>query len=238
MPMELTALPPAATGLPATRPITPDGATDGATPDRSGLNLWGSDGFGFGDLLDILNPLQHVPVISTLYRKLTGDEIGNAARVAGGALFGGPIGLIGALMNAMVERSSGQDLGETLIALVSPSEGDPKEAIIAQSGVTSEPPVTVATAAVTPLYGGFAALRPAEIPSVWRGPLGTLSTPSFRNRNEENSPREEPLRNRNDSRNAPDRASVVAAMSAALDRYRTSARLNSPASGAVADLWR
>ena len=54
--------------------------------------LFGADGFNFLDLLDVINPLQHIPFVSTLYRALTGDTIAPASRVAGGAPFGGPIG--------------------------------------------------------------------------------------------------------------------------------------------------
>ena len=46
----------------------------------------------FGDVLDLVNPLQHLPGISTVYRRLTGDVISPAMRLAGGALFGGPLG--------------------------------------------------------------------------------------------------------------------------------------------------
>ena len=49
--------------------------------------------FGFRDLLDIVNPLQHLPIISSIYRWLTGDRPGEAAEIAGDALYGGPIGV-------------------------------------------------------------------------------------------------------------------------------------------------
>jgi len=62
--------------------------TDGA--DK--FAAFGSDGLTFSDIIDVINPLQHIPVIGTLYRKLTGDVIDPATRIAGGALFGGPIG--------------------------------------------------------------------------------------------------------------------------------------------------
>lgn len=54
--------------------------------------LFGDKGLRFRDLLDIVNPLQHIPGVSQVYRKLTGDEIKPAMALAGGALFGGPIG--------------------------------------------------------------------------------------------------------------------------------------------------
>lgn len=54
--------------------------------------LFGEDGFSFGDILDIVNPLQHIPIVNSIYRKITGDTIAPVMQVAGGALFGGPLG--------------------------------------------------------------------------------------------------------------------------------------------------
>ncbi|MBT5663730.1 MAG: hypothetical protein HOJ06_00205, partial [Rhodospirillaceae bacterium] len=54
-------------------------------PNSAGAQsaFFGEDGLTFGDVLDIINPLQHIPVVSTLYRELTGDEISPGARMAG-----------------------------------------------------------------------------------------------------------------------------------------------------------
>lgn len=49
---------------------------------------------GFKDILDIVNPLHHIPVIGHFYRKITGDTIHPAIKIAGGTLFGGPIGAV------------------------------------------------------------------------------------------------------------------------------------------------
>lgn len=87
-----------------------------ATPDN-GAGLFGEDGFGFDDFLDLINPLQHIPVVSTAYRALTGDTIEPGARLAGGALFGGPIGLASALANTAFEEATGTDIGESVLAL-------------------------------------------------------------------------------------------------------------------------
>lgn len=91
----------------------------------TGGNLFGEDGLTFGDILDVINPLQHIPVISHIYREMTGDEISPAARVAGGALFGGPIGLAVATVNSIVEATTGNDIGETIAAVFT---GDSAEA--------------------------------------------------------------------------------------------------------------
>lgn len=60
----------------------------------------------FSDLLDIVNPLQHIPIISTVYRAVTGDHISDGARHVGHALYGvalgGPVG-----MSAMLGYSIG-----------------------------------------------------------------------------------------------------------------------------------
>lgn len=89
--------------------------SDQTVPDETDSGFFGADGLTFGDLLDIINPLQHIPIISTLYRALTGDEISPGARIAGGALFGGPIGLGIAIVNAAIEASTGEDIGDTIM---------------------------------------------------------------------------------------------------------------------------
>lgn len=77
---------------------------------------------GFLDLLDAINPLQHIPVVSTLYREATGDEIGNPARIAGGFLFGGVLGLVGSIANAVLDETTGKDLGDHLMGLAGGDE--------------------------------------------------------------------------------------------------------------------
>ena len=48
------------------------------------FKFFGKDGFTFFDFLDVINPLQHIPVVSTLYRSLTGDEIDPASHGVAG----------------------------------------------------------------------------------------------------------------------------------------------------------
>ncbi|MFT5133298.1 MAG: hypothetical protein ACI9SC_001768, partial [Gammaproteobacteria bacterium] len=61
------------------------------------------------DLIDIINPLQHIPILSNVYRKISGDTIDPAARVAGGALFGGPIGAALGVVGLAFEKMSADD---------------------------------------------------------------------------------------------------------------------------------
>ena len=75
--------------------VRTDGAPD--THEISFNELWQNqkEGISFSDLLDIVNPLHHIPVVSTVYRMITGDEIGMGARMAGSVLYGGPYGIVG-----------------------------------------------------------------------------------------------------------------------------------------------
>ncbi|WP_282604781.1 hypothetical protein [Pelagibius sp. Alg239-R121] len=77
-----------------------------------------NEDFGFWDFIDIINPLQHIPVVSTLYRELTGDEISAPARIMGGALYGGPLGFAASIGNAVLEEATGKDAGEMALAMV------------------------------------------------------------------------------------------------------------------------
>lgn len=81
--------------------------------------LWGDDGFTFGDLIDLINPLQHIPFVATAYRAITGDEISPAARMAGGAVLGGIVGLVASGINAAIEAGTGKDVGEHALAMFS-----------------------------------------------------------------------------------------------------------------------
>jgi len=56
----------------------------------------------FSDVLDTLNPLQHLPVLGNVYRALTGDTISAPAKVTGAALYGGPMGAIASVMGEAI----------------------------------------------------------------------------------------------------------------------------------------
>ncbi len=82
----------------------------------------------FANLLDIINPLQHIPVVSTIYRSMTGDEISGPAKLVGGALFGGAIGAAAAAISVVVEDATGRDVGEHALALVTGDQPPPQDA--------------------------------------------------------------------------------------------------------------
>lgn len=86
------------------------------------FSFFGDDGFSFSDLIDIVNPLQHIPVVSTFYRETTGDEISAAPRMMGSTLFFGPLGFASALANVVVEENTGMDIGEHMTSWVTPND--------------------------------------------------------------------------------------------------------------------
>lgn len=59
----------------------------------------------FDEVLRALNPLHHIPVVGTIYRAVTGDEIQPAFRVLGSLLTGGPVSAITTALTAMVEMT-------------------------------------------------------------------------------------------------------------------------------------
>lgn len=86
-------------------------------PDPKGL--FGDKGMTFKDALDIINPLQQLPIIGSIYRSITGDTISDGARLVGGGIYGlGVLGVIGAAVSSAVEQTTGSDPGGTAIAMI------------------------------------------------------------------------------------------------------------------------
>lgn len=89
--------------------------------DASGGNdfkAFGDDGFTFWDFVDIINPLQHIPVVSAVYRDMTQDQIDPAPKVMGGTLFMGPVGLVTSLADVWVQHETGKDMGGHMMAFL------------------------------------------------------------------------------------------------------------------------
>ncbi|MDX2104213.1 MAG: hypothetical protein SF002_16940 [Alphaproteobacteria bacterium] len=108
----------------------------------------------FRDFLSALNPLQHLPIIGTLYRDVTGDTLKPEARLAGGMIYGGPLGFLVAAINAAAEEETGRDLGaQTLAALRGEDTSVPPEgsaAAVRLAMANANAPATAALAATAP----------------------------------------------------------------------------------------
>src|SRR5262245_11779738 len=72
----------------------------------------------FDDLVDIVNSLQHLPIGSTLYRAVTGDQIKPAMRILGEIGYGGPSGFISACAQVLFEAIAGKDVSGAAIAML------------------------------------------------------------------------------------------------------------------------
>ncbi len=65
--------------------------------------------FWFGDILDMVNPLQHIPIVGNIYRELTGDTIHPASKIIGGAVFGGAAGAALGVIDTVAVAETGKD---------------------------------------------------------------------------------------------------------------------------------
>ena len=126
----------AAAKAPATAKPPPSPAP--TATEKANNAFWGEDGFTFGDLVDIVNPLQHIPGISTAYREASQDDLSRGARIIGDALFGGPIGFMVSLINSAVEEHTGQDIGEHVVAWFKENDAAPAAASAVSPPVAAE----------------------------------------------------------------------------------------------------
>jgi hypothetical protein len=150
------------------------------------------EGMSFWDVLDVVNPLQHIPIVNKIYQAVTGDTIKTPAKLAGGALFFGPIGLAAAAADAVVEKETGKDVvdnvtgwlglggkGQADKAPAAPTEDDlltvtaprPRKAASA-----TEQPQKAASLPVQELSGGQAAALERLMASSQGGSAETGST--------------------------------------------------------------
>ena len=127
-----------AAGLPtqapssATAPNKPAAASPQASSGEHSL-LWKGEDFSFDDVLDVINPLQHIPIVGTIYRAVTGDKPGHLSQLLGDTLFGGIAGAASSVVNIAVEEITGKDLGEQALAMVG-LDGEPSTQYASASG--------------------------------------------------------------------------------------------------------
>lgn len=91
------------------------------------------EGFGFLDVLSMLNPLQYLPVVGSIYRAVTGDTIPETVRTVGSlvvsGLLGGPLGVAINAVSTALQKMVGFDpdeLAHTVLASIG-LVGDPEQ---------------------------------------------------------------------------------------------------------------
>jgi hypothetical protein len=126
-----------------------------APAEPSKLHLWANGEASFGDFLDTINPLEHLPIISTVYNWIVGKhDIGDLPRIAGDALYGGPWGALSGLFNSLLKEETGKDIGEQVVAAIIggtyptgvATEADPAQTTAPAPVAPAAPPVSAAPA--------------------------------------------------------------------------------------------
>lgn len=140
-----------------------------------GAKFWGEDGFTFADLIDLINPLQHLPIIGTIYRAITGDEISPGARLAGGMLFGGPIGLASAVIAQSIKETTGKDPGGHAVAFLT---GETEETAPATQIATADAESTSDSVASEGESEAGASVASATPPAAQNSVVAALAPPA------------------------------------------------------------
>jgi len=100
----------------------------------------GPDGeFGWDDFVDLINPLQHIPLVNIAYRAITGDEIYGAARMVDFAL--GPLAGVSTAIDLGFRNLTGKSMASNAVAaLFGPDEEAPSEvaSVSTASGSTAQ----------------------------------------------------------------------------------------------------
>jgi hypothetical protein len=126
--------------------------------DRGKTHIDPPQDFTFDDFVDIINPLQHLPLVSILYRELTGDEIKPAMRILGDIGYGGPMGFLSSCGQVLFEAIFGDDMAGTAIALVT-GEDEAKAGIQLASTDPSTPLPDASPAEATQAYAAYTVER-------------------------------------------------------------------------------
>lgn len=136
-------------------PVRPVDAAIKALPGASDQPLLGENGVvNFADILDVINPLQHIPIVSTIYRAVTGDQISAGARLVGNALLGGVAGFAAGLIDVASEAATGKDIGQTVLAALTGKNTETAVASAATAANESTPSTAGKRAAsLAPLPG-------------------------------------------------------------------------------------
>lgn len=78
--------------------------------------------FGLDDFADLINPLQHVPLVNIAYRAITGDEIYGAARLLDAGF--GPAAAVAMVADLAITDTTGSGVEDhAMAALFGPAEG-------------------------------------------------------------------------------------------------------------------
>jgi hypothetical protein len=115
----------------------------------AGTTVASANDLTFDDLVDVVNPLQHLPVISTFYRHFAHDPIRPLPKIAGDALYGGWMGLASSVADYAFEKITGKNFGDTVLALVTGEDSATDNAVTRTAAATTNTASSVTAAPVT-----------------------------------------------------------------------------------------
>jgi len=101
-----------------------EAAANQATAAQGSEGFLGADGLTWRDVVDTLNPLEHIPFISTLFNEMTGHTPSAASQLAGGALIGGPLGFLASIANVIFQDQTGKGVGGSMLAALTGEEAE------------------------------------------------------------------------------------------------------------------
>ncbi|HEX2761458.1 MAG TPA: hypothetical protein VHM27_13130 [Rhizomicrobium sp.] len=96
---------------PQAAPVAPAATTDTAQAESGEKK----ESF-FQHILDVINPLQHLPIIGTIYRAATGERLDPVEKIAGDAIYGGLWGAVTAVADVAFEAITGKSVEDTVMA--------------------------------------------------------------------------------------------------------------------------
>ncbi|HYB11119.1 MAG TPA: hypothetical protein VEJ16_15765 [Alphaproteobacteria bacterium] len=227
-----------------------EAAAGKGTPEAHGIErfLWGKQGFSFDSLLQSLNPLEYIPVVSSIYNHLTGDSIGAVASTIGGGLIGGPIGAAASLASSAFAAVTGDDIGGHIMTALlgdnkpaagkTPATGDASIATAATAAAANPPapaPLPPGALEVTGMpWLSAAAASSTDAGSTSSGSFGSggQSTPPGTARTP--AADADPSSNANGRPQAP--PDFAERMMEALDKYQAAAKLRETAAAPGVDV--
>ena len=141
------------------------GAVIPASADKSGTDTAPSaphESF-LHHLWDVINPLQHLPVIGTIYRAITGEHLDPVEKIAGDTLYGGLWGAVASIADVAFEGITGKSFEDTALALFK-SDDKTKVASTKVTAPTITPDLSLPSFDMPALPITVAANVPANLP--------------------------------------------------------------------------
>ena len=105
----------------------------------------------FHHLLDVINPLQHLPVIGTIYRAITGEHLGPVEKIAGDTLYGGLWGAVSSIADVAFEGITGKSFEDTALALFKTHDGPKVASATVAMPAIAAPSLSLPSADLPPL---------------------------------------------------------------------------------------